>query len=86
MFSSIVKACRGVKFDNGVNLQVARDVTDSGRFKTVKIPVFADFMIAYSCMPGSVNIGQLSVHSNVVCDAVTTHGVTQLKARGLSLI
>ena len=49
-----VKACRGVQFDDGVNLQVSRDVTDSGRFKTIKIPVYADFMMAYSCMPGYV--------------------------------
>jgi len=48
----IIQACRGMKFDDGVVVQVSKDVTDSGRFKTIKIPVYSDFMIAYSTMSG----------------------------------
>ncbi|XP_054164161.1 caspase-3-like [Oppia nitens] len=52
----IIQACRGIEYDNGVSIRVptvGRDVCDSGCFnKTVKIPVYADFLIAYSSMSG----------------------------------
>jgi hypothetical protein len=43
-----------MEFDDGVRLKV-RDVTDSGH-KVVKIPVYADFLIAYSSMSGYLSI------------------------------
>lgn len=42
-----VQACQGDRVDRGVPL----DVTDSGT-KCVKIPAYADFLIAYSTIPG----------------------------------
>ena len=46
------KACRGDKFDDGVRLRSKTDVTDSLGSKHIKIPVYSDFVMAYSTMAG----------------------------------
>lgn len=45
-----VQACRGDKLDPGVILKIGGDETDSARYYT--IPTWADFLIAYSTVPG----------------------------------
>jgi hypothetical protein len=45
------KACQGDRLDAGVALHRAPDVTDSGN-NCYRIPNYADFMIAYSTVPG----------------------------------
>jgi hypothetical protein len=46
-----IQACQGDKLDAGVALHRAADVTDSGN-NCYRIPNYADFMIAYSTVPG----------------------------------
>lgn len=47
------QACRGSTYDDGVEITVPNDVCDSGNgCKLVKIPVYADFLIAYSTFSG----------------------------------
>ncbi|CAG2104918.1 unnamed protein product [Medioppia subpectinata] len=49
----IIQACRGAKYDAGVDVKVPTDVCDSGNgCKIVKIPAYADFLIAYSAFSG----------------------------------
>lgn len=53
--SLVMQACRGTKFDDGVDMNVAdakgfMDVEP--QFSLQKIPSEADFLIAYSVVPG----------------------------------
>ncbi|XP_054166853.1 caspase-like isoform X2 [Oppia nitens] len=46
-----IQACQGDRLDAGVALQKGSDVTDSGN-DFYRIPNYADFLIAYSTVPG----------------------------------
>lgn len=44
-----IQACQGDRLDAGVSL---RTQTDAGGSSSYKIPIYADFLIAYSTIPG----------------------------------
>jgi caspase-like apoptosis-related cysteine protease len=46
-----IQACQGGLLDNGVLVQASRDAIDN-TVSYFKIPTYADFMIAYSTLPG----------------------------------
>ncbi|KAG1669181.1 Caspase [Nymphon striatum] len=50
----IIQACQGDKLDRGVTLMGSKDEADAGN-QTYKIPIHADFLIAYSTVPGKWN-------------------------------
>jgi hypothetical protein len=50
----IIQACRGYQTDAGVNVNVAdaKGIGEQGKPAMVKLPVEADFLFAYSTIPG----------------------------------
>lgn len=52
----IIQACRGLQTDSGVKIHVTPDQhvdeTDGPSGQTIKLPVEADFLFAYSTVPG----------------------------------
>lgn len=71
-----IQACRGVEFDDGVQIKVPKDVTDGKDSKLVKIPVFADYLIAYSTMSGYYawrNQSEGSWFVNHLTDTINKH-------------
>lgn len=58
-----IQACQGDQLDAGVTL-INRTETDSGDYAmSYKIPIHADFLIAYSTIPGEIDLIFLDVGS-----------------------
>lgn len=55
-----IQACQGDRFDGGVQLQ-RRSTQVDGSGSSFKIPIYADFLIAYSTIPGNNNILNLKI-------------------------
>lgn len=47
-----IQACQGDKLDGGVSMRREATETDSNSSMSYSIPVHADFLIAYSTIPG----------------------------------
>ncbi|XP_064552624.1 caspase-like [Drosophila montana] len=47
-----IQACQGDRLDTGVTMQRGRTETDGDSSMSYKIPIHADFLIAYSTIPG----------------------------------
>lgn len=57
--SSSFKACRGDRKDDGVDLTDSEDETDASPARLYRIPTEADFLIAYSVVPGECLVSVL---------------------------
>lgn len=57
--SSSFKACRGDRKDDGVDLTDAEEETDASPARLYRIPTEADFLIAYSVVPGECLVSVL---------------------------